>query len=302
MAPKYQQLAQYLREQIEAGAYAKPVCCPRKRPLQKSSRLSRQTVRQRLPCWCRKVSSKSARAAALTFATFPSANRSPLPEMWRSSPPISATISSPASCGKWNLSSLPITARLWYLPPKTRFPTSDAFSPPCWSCPSWTGLLVEGTKTCLPNPNLDLYRQLNGRGIPLVFLNGNYAELTGTVSVLDDNYGGGYALVEYLYNKGHRQIAGIFKSDDIQGHRTQASPTPCGTSAFPCRIRIFSGTAPRRRNAFSAVSPALFRKCCLSSWRAAPPWCATMTRWLRSSSTPCSSDLSHPGAAGCGQL
>ena len=81
---------------------------------------------------------------------------------------------------------------------------------------------MEGTKTCLPNPNLDLYRQLIGRGIPLVFLNGNYAELTGTVSVLDDNYGGGYALVEYLYNKGHRQIAGIFKSDDIQGHRRYA--------------------------------------------------------------------------------
>lgn len=84
------------------------------------------------------------------------------------------------------------------------------------------GVLVEGTKTGLPNPNLDLYRKLLDRGIPLVFMNGNYPELTGTTAVLDDNYNGGRMLVEYLYHKGHRDIAGIFKSDDLQGHQRYA--------------------------------------------------------------------------------
>lgn len=80
------------------------------------------------------------------------------------------------------------------------------------------GILVEGTKTALPNSNLDLYRQLMNKGIPLVFMHGDYAQLHGAVSVLDDNEGGGRMLVEYLLSKGHTRIAGIFKSDDIQGH------------------------------------------------------------------------------------
>ena len=55
------------------------------------------------------------------------------------------------------------------------------------------------------------------RNIPLVFMNGYYPQLEGPLAVLDDNYAGGRVLVEYLYEKGHRDIAGIFKGDDIQG-------------------------------------------------------------------------------------
>ncbi len=79
------------------------------------------------------------------------------------------------------------------------------------------GVLVEGTKTGLPNPNLRLYQQLIEKGIPLVFMHGNYDQLQDTLYVLDDNAAGCRMLVEYLYRKGHRRIAGIFKHDDIQG-------------------------------------------------------------------------------------
>ena len=79
------------------------------------------------------------------------------------------------------------------------------------------GVLVEGTKTALPNPNLDLYEKLTARGVRIVFINGIYPELAGTPSVLADNRGGGRMLVEYLHSKGHRNIAGIFKNDDMQG-------------------------------------------------------------------------------------
>ena len=81
------------------------------------------------------------------------------------------------------------------------------------------GVLVEGTKTGLPNPNLDLYKKLIDKNIPIVFLHSNYPELSDCYCVLDDNYCGGQILTEYLYKKGHRKIAGIFKSDDIQGHQ-----------------------------------------------------------------------------------
>ncbi len=80
------------------------------------------------------------------------------------------------------------------------------------------GLLVEGTKTALPNPNLDLYHKLGEAHIPVVFFHGSYAELPDAVCVSDDNFNGGYQLAQFLLRKGHTRIAGIFKSDDIQGH------------------------------------------------------------------------------------
>lgn len=81
------------------------------------------------------------------------------------------------------------------------------------------GILVEGTKTGLPNPNIRLYQMLIEKGIPLVFFHGNYEQLSDSLSVLDDNAAGSRMLVQYLYNRGHRRIAGIFKHDDIQGRQ-----------------------------------------------------------------------------------
>lgn len=80
------------------------------------------------------------------------------------------------------------------------------------------GLLVEGVKTALPNPNLDLYERIQTMGIPIVFLHGGYPSLDA-VCISDDNESGGYQAVEYLMSKGHTKIGGIFKSDDIQGHQ-----------------------------------------------------------------------------------
>lgn len=80
-----------------------------------------------------------------------------------------------------------------------------------------SAVLIEGSKTALPTPNVDLYRQLQQKGIPVLFLHGIYSNLQDFPCLLDDNYSGGYQLGQYLLAKGHRRIAGIFKSDDIQG-------------------------------------------------------------------------------------
>lgn len=79
------------------------------------------------------------------------------------------------------------------------------------------GLIVEGTKTTLPNPNIHLYRQLIARDVPLVFLHAGYPELSDKVLVGMQEEEGGRQAVEYLISKGHTRIAGIFKSDDRQG-------------------------------------------------------------------------------------
>lgn len=81
------------------------------------------------------------------------------------------------------------------------------------------GIIVEGTKTALPNPNMAYYQQLAKQGIPIVFINGIYPSLEGEriVSVVTDDFKGGYWLAKLLIQKGHRSIGCIFKSDDAQG-------------------------------------------------------------------------------------
>lgn len=79
------------------------------------------------------------------------------------------------------------------------------------------GILSEGCKTSFPTPNHDLYSQLAGRGTSVLFFHGSYPNLPDFLSIKDDNYGGGYYLGKYLTSLGHKNIAGIFKSDDIQG-------------------------------------------------------------------------------------
>lgn len=80
------------------------------------------------------------------------------------------------------------------------------------------GILAEGSKTALPNPNEDLYLKLKDQGTPIVFFQGISRELQPSIPyVIDDNYNGGYDLTKYLLNKGYKRLGGIFKSDDIQG-------------------------------------------------------------------------------------
>jgi GntR family transcriptional regulator of arabinose operon len=80
------------------------------------------------------------------------------------------------------------------------------------------GLIVEGTKTALPNPNTALYEKLWERNIPVVFINGYYPQLPNAVYVVTDDRYGGRMAAAYLANRGYKRIGGLFKSDDMQGH------------------------------------------------------------------------------------
>lgn len=80
------------------------------------------------------------------------------------------------------------------------------------------GLIVEGTKTALPNPNATFYRQLMERNIPVVFINGYYPLLRGAVHVTMDDFAGGQLAARTLMERGFTRPAGVFKRDDMQGH------------------------------------------------------------------------------------
>ena len=78
------------------------------------------------------------------------------------------------------------------------------------------GIIVEGTKSGLPNPNLYLYRQLMNRKIPIVFINTYYPELDVPHVSLNDVKAAETA-VRFLIEKGHENIGAILKLDDGQG-------------------------------------------------------------------------------------
>jgi GntR family transcriptional regulator of arabinose operon len=80
------------------------------------------------------------------------------------------------------------------------------------------GLLVEATKSALPNPNLDIYRKMKAMGVPIVFFNSYYPDLNDFVKVATDDRQAGYDITSYLISRGAKKIGGAFKSDDIQGH------------------------------------------------------------------------------------
>ena len=78
------------------------------------------------------------------------------------------------------------------------------------------GLIIEGTKSALPNANEHLYNLLKEKNIPTVFINGYYSNYCDSYIVMDD-VKAAEMLTDILIQNGHTHIGGIFKSDDIQG-------------------------------------------------------------------------------------
>lgn len=80
------------------------------------------------------------------------------------------------------------------------------------------GIIVEPTKSGLPNPNLRIYEEIIRRGIPTVFFNSYYPGVKLPHVCMDDERAG-YLAAKHLLELGHKRIGAIFKSDDGQGPR-----------------------------------------------------------------------------------
>lgn len=78
------------------------------------------------------------------------------------------------------------------------------------------GLIIEPTKSNLINTNKELYEQLACK-LPCILVNCYYPSLD-LPYVMPDNVESVRLITNYLIERGHRRIAGIFKIDDEQGN------------------------------------------------------------------------------------
>lgn len=80
------------------------------------------------------------------------------------------------------------------------------------------GLIVEPSKSALPNPNMELYQEIKRNHMSLVFFNAKYSWADFPYTAMNDELAGKIA-TDYLFDCGHTRISGIFALDDIQGHK-----------------------------------------------------------------------------------
>ena len=216
MNPKYQVLADALRTGILSGKYQKVL--PTEQALCAQFQVSRQTVRQALSV----LENERLIERRQGSGSYIREKREAVPLPRRSIAVVTTYISDyifpsilreiESVCSENNSAPLLFATQ-------NQFSNERRILQSLLEMDHLDGILIEGTKTGLPNPNIRLCRQLTEKGIPLVFMHGNYEQLSDAVSVLDDNCAGGRMLVEYLYQKGHRGIGGIFKYDDLQGRQ-----------------------------------------------------------------------------------
>lgn len=79
------------------------------------------------------------------------------------------------------------------------------------------GIIIEPSKSQIYCRHINLYQKLDEYKIPYVFIQGCFSQMRDKPQVLMDDCKGGYMITKYLIENGHKDIAGIFKADDIQG-------------------------------------------------------------------------------------
>lgn len=81
-----------------------------------------------------------------------------------------------------------------------------------------SGIIIEATKSSLPNMNRPLFTEIQRRNIPIIFINCYYPWIKAPHVSMNDRLAG-YRATRYLISKGHHEIGGIFKNDDGQGNK-----------------------------------------------------------------------------------
>ena len=79
------------------------------------------------------------------------------------------------------------------------------------------GAIIEPSKSQIFCRHMNLYEQLEKLHIPYVFIQGCFPPMSDKPHVLMNDCLGGYMITKYLIDRGHKDIVGVFKADDMQG-------------------------------------------------------------------------------------
>lgn len=81
------------------------------------------------------------------------------------------------------------------------------------------GIIIEPSKSEIYSRYLEIFKRFEAFNIPTVFLHSTYPQFKDKPSVELDDELGMYQITKYLLELGHRELVGIFKTDDSQGLR-----------------------------------------------------------------------------------
>lgn len=211
---KYEELAERLRNDIKRGIYAVESRLPSENELVKQTGYSRQTVRQAMNILERDNLTYRVKGSG-TYVKDAAARRGTTCNIAVVTTFIRGHIFNDILAGICEVLSVHGYAPVLYatagLVENERNVLMQLLEKPI------DGIIIQGTKTALPSPNLDLYNQLEKLNIPVVFMNAYHAGVKSSVHVLADDYSGGAIACKYLVDRGHRDIACISKSDDMSG-------------------------------------------------------------------------------------
>lgn len=214
LKPKYEQLADKLREMILAGDYLENELIPSENTLQETYQLSRHTVRQAIGILVNEGYLRKERGSG-TYVSRPD----------NQPPKKSKTI------------GVIMTYLSNYIFPSIIRGMEQEFSSQGYSLllgitnndhaqereclkrmmeQGVDGLIIEPTKSNQYNPNLSYYVALREREIPFLMINAYYEELDVQAICVNDTRSG-YLATSHLIQQGHKHILLLTKIDDLQG-------------------------------------------------------------------------------------
>ncbi len=126
---------------------------------------------------------------------------------------------------------------------------------------SYNGVIVDGVKASLLNPNLDCYRALKRNGIPVIFYNNYYEDLELPKVIINDRLAAD-SLMQRLFDAGHRHFSGILFYDNYE----------C-IQKYKCYVRALVKNG--------AVFHDVYVKWCISNEAHDRGYCREIARFLR---------------------
>lgn len=214
--PKYTDLMNWIREQILSGEFTVGMRLPSENELGKKFSISRQTVRQATSV----LESEGLLERRRGSGTYVSASQNNLKKNYSHNIGVILTYLDDyifPSIVKGIEKVLTKNGYFMQIAFTYNRVEKEAYILDSMLKSNVDGLIIEPSKSGIPYINTDFYQKIKALSIPCIFVHADTNPLMGIPSIRMDDYMLGRAAAEYLIKHKHKNIAGIFKSDDMQG-------------------------------------------------------------------------------------